>query len=230
MEQLGQDYAATQEQLTQSQASLAQMSEQLMNKQNELDTVMRERDEKLMQVMDQIADKENELEDLRKNNETDDISAKPAGNDVSIYRTESEELAERLSGSQDRLLELQGAVESRDEKMRELMQKLAEGDNEQRSTKQEAELQTEELTEQIKMLQEQLLQSDSSLKTQQSEMDKASKQLLDTQSLIQDLQNEVSEKDNLIIELYGLKEKEEDNHRIGIDQLNEEFREKIRNT
>lgn len=56
------------------------------------------------------------------------------------------------------MLELQGAVESRDEKMRELMQKLAEGDNEQRSTKQEAELQTEELTEQIKMLQEQLLQ------------------------------------------------------------------------
>lgn len=66
------------------------------------------------------------------------------------------------------------------------------------------------------------------MKTQQSEMDKASKELLDTKSLIQDLQNEVSEKDNLIIELYGLKEKAEDNHKIATDQLNQELQERNR--
>lgn len=77
---------------------------------------------------------------------------------VSIYRTQSEEIAERLSGSQDRLSELQGAVESRDETVRELMQKLAEGDHEQRSVKQETEQQTIELTKQIKILQNQLLE------------------------------------------------------------------------
>ena len=77
---------------------------------------------------------------------------------VSTYRTQSEELAERLSGSQDRLLELQGTLENRDESVRELVQKLAEHDSEQRNAKQEAQLQTEELTEQIKMLQEQLLE------------------------------------------------------------------------
>lgn len=77
---------------------------------------------------------------------------------VSIYRTQSEEIAERLSGSQDRLSELQGAVESRDETVRELMQKLAEGDHEQRSVKQETEQRTIELTKQIKILQDQLLE------------------------------------------------------------------------
>lgn len=54
--------------------------------------------------------------------------------------------------------ELQGAVESRDETVRELMQKLAEGDHEQRSVKQETEQQTMELTKQIKILQDQLLE------------------------------------------------------------------------
>ena len=66
------------------------------------------------------------------------------------------------------------------------------------------------------------------MKIQQSEMDKASKELRETQSLIQDLQNEVSDKDNVIIELYGLKEKAEDNHKIAIDQLNQELLEKKR--
>lgn len=42
--------------------------------------------------------------------------------------------------------------------MRELMQKLAEGDHEQRSIKQETEQQTVELTKQIKILQDQLLE------------------------------------------------------------------------
>ena len=65
---------------------------------------------------------------------------------------------ERLSASQDRLLELQGEVENKDETVRELMQKLAVYDSEERQAKQEAKLQTEELTEQIKMLQEQLLE------------------------------------------------------------------------
>ena len=55
-------------------------------------------------------------------------------------------------------MELQGSVESREETVRELMQKLAEGDNDQRSVKQEAERQTEELTKEIKMLQDQLLE------------------------------------------------------------------------
>lgn len=66
------------------------------------------------------------------------------------------------------------------------------------------------------------------MKTQQSEMDKASKELLETRSLIQDLQKEVSEKDNLIIELYGLKEKEEESYKVQIDHLNQELQEKRR--
>ena len=49
-------------------------------------------------------------------------------------------------------------MESKDETVRGLMQKLSEHDSEQRNAKQEAQLQTEELTDQIKMLQEQLLE------------------------------------------------------------------------
>lgn len=56
------------------------------------------------------------------------------------------------------MLELQGAVERRDETVRELMQKLAESDDEQRSVKEETEQQTVELTKQIKILQDQLLE------------------------------------------------------------------------
>ena len=56
------------------------------------------------------------------------------------------------------MLELQGNVETRDEKVRELMQNLADHDSEQKNVKLEAQMQTEELTEQIKMLQEQLLE------------------------------------------------------------------------
>ena len=64
--------------------------------------------------------------------------------------------------------ELQGAVESRDETVRELMQKLAEGDHEQRSVKQQTEQQTVDLTKQIKVLQDQLLEvSEHSLKSRQ---------------------------------------------------------------
>lgn len=48
------------------------------------------------------------------------------------------------------------------------MQKLAEGDHEQRSVKQHTEQQTVELTKQIKVLQDQLLEvSERSLKTTQ---------------------------------------------------------------
>ena len=64
--------------------------------------------------------------------------------------------------------ELQGAVESRDETVRELMQKLAEGDHEQRSVNQQTEQQTVDLTKQIKVLQDQLLEvSERSLKSRQ---------------------------------------------------------------
>ena len=49
-------------------------------------------------------------------------------------------------------------MESKDETVRGLMHKLSEHDSEQRNAKQEAQLQTEELTDQIKMLQEQLLE------------------------------------------------------------------------
>lgn len=56
------------------------------------------------------------------------------------------------------MLELQGDVETRDEKVRELMQMLADHDSEQKNVKNEAQMETEELTEQIKMLQEQLLE------------------------------------------------------------------------
>ena len=66
------------------------------------------------------------------------------------------------------------------------------------------------------------------MKTQQSEMDKASKELLETRSLIQDLQKEVSEKDNVIIELYGLKENDEESYKIQIDRLNQDLQGKRR--
>ena len=48
------------------------------------------------------------------------------------------------------------------------MQKLAEGDHEQRSVKQQTEQQTVELTKQIKVLQDQLLEvSEQSVKSRQ---------------------------------------------------------------
>ena len=78
-----------QQQLAQSQASLAELSEQLPNKQNELEMVIRERDEKLMKVMDQFAEKEEELEDLRKNNEEMKSQLKQLSNDVSSTTFES---------------------------------------------------------------------------------------------------------------------------------------------
>ena len=77
---------------------------------------------------------------------------------VSTYRTQSEQLADRLRGSQDQLLELQEAMERREETVRELMTKLSESESEQINAKQDATLETKELTEQIKMLQEQLVQ------------------------------------------------------------------------
>ena len=77
---------------------------------------------------------------------------------VSTYRAQSEQLADRLSGSQDQLLELQEAMERREETVRDLMTKLSESESEQINAKQDATLETKELTEQIKMLQEQLVQ------------------------------------------------------------------------
>ena len=70
--------------------------------------------------------------------------------------------------------------------------------------------------------------SDASLKTQQSEMEKTSKELLDTKALIHELQKEASDKDNVIIELYGLKEKDEENFKSRVDELNQQLQEKIR--
>ena len=54
------------------------------------------------------------------------------------------------------MLELQGEMENKDDTVRELMGKLMAHDSEQRNVKQEAMLQTEELTGEIKVLQEQL--------------------------------------------------------------------------
>lgn len=56
------------------------------------------------------------------------------------------------------MLELQEAMEKREETVRELMTKLSESESEQINAKQDATLETKELTEQIKMLQEQLVQ------------------------------------------------------------------------
>ena len=56
------------------------------------------------------------------------------------------------------MLELQEAMERREETVRELMTKLSESESEQINAKQDATLETRELTEQIKMLQEQLVQ------------------------------------------------------------------------
>lgn len=56
------------------------------------------------------------------------------------------------------MLELQEAMERREETVRDLMTKLSETESEQINAKQDATLETKELTEQIKMLQEQLVQ------------------------------------------------------------------------
>lgn len=56
------------------------------------------------------------------------------------------------------MLELQEAMERREETVRDLMTKLSESESEQINAKQDATLETKELTEQIKMLQEQLVQ------------------------------------------------------------------------
>ena len=56
------------------------------------------------------------------------------------------------------MLELQEAMERREETVRELMTKLSESESEQINAKQDATMETKELTEQIKMLQEQLVQ------------------------------------------------------------------------
>ena len=63
-----------------------------------------------------------------------------------------------FEGLHDQLLELQEAMERREETVRELMTKLSESESEQINAKQDATLETKELTEQIKMLQEQLVQ------------------------------------------------------------------------
>ena len=56
------------------------------------------------------------------------------------------------------MLELQEAMERREETVGELMTKLSESESEQINAKQDATLETKALTEQIKMLQEQLVQ------------------------------------------------------------------------
>ena len=58
------------------------------------------------------------------------------------------------------------------------------------------------------------------MKTQQNELDKASKALSDAESLIRDLENRVSEKDNTIIELHSLREKDQENNKSRVDELN----------
>ena len=88
---------------------------------------------------------------------------------VSTYRTQSEGLAERLGTAQDHLLELQKTVESRDENARFLVQKVADQETEHRVVKQEAQFQTKELTEQIQMLQEQLVKVNKAAKEPQCE-------------------------------------------------------------
>lgn len=59
-------------------------------------------------------------------------------------------------------------------------------------------------------------------------MEKTSKELLDTKALIHELQKEASEKDNAIIDLYGLKEKDEESFKSKVDELNQQLQEKIR--
>ena len=59
-------------------------------------------------------------------------------------------------------------------------------------------------------------------------MDKVTKELQDTKSVIEDLKHEVSDKDNVIIELYTLKEKDEENYKSRIEELNQELQDKVR--
>ena len=77
-----------------------------------------------------------------------------------FIQLESEELAKTLSSSPENhqlLSSLQEAVENKEQTVRDqLEQKMAEQDGEQRNAPQDTQHQTEELSEQIKMLQEQL--------------------------------------------------------------------------
>ena len=63
------------------------------------------------------------------------------------------------------------------------------------------------------------------MKTQQNELDKASKAVSDADLLIRDLENRVSEKDKTIIELYSLREKDQENNKNRVDELNQALNE-----
>ena len=63
------------------------------------------------------------------------------------------------------------------------------------------------------------------MKTQQNKLDKVSKALSDAESLISDLENRVSEKDNTIIELYSLREKDQENNKCKMDELDHALNE-----
>ena len=63
------------------------------------------------------------------------------------------------------------------------------------------------------------------MKTQQNELDKTSKALSDAESLIRDLENRVLEKDNTITELYSLREKDQENNKNKMDELNQALNE-----
>lgn len=76
---------------------------------------------------------------------------------VKAFRGQSSDLAAKLDLSQNHLLQLQELLGNRDENIRILEEQLHETQTNQNKSKQEAQLQAEELTMQIKVLQDQLL-------------------------------------------------------------------------
>ena len=82
---------------------------------------------------------------------------------VEAFHSQSNDLADKLDKSQNQLLQLQELLGSRDENIRKLEEQLHETEVNQENLKQEAQLQADELTTQIKVLQDQLLQARLSL-------------------------------------------------------------------
>ena len=82
---------------------------------------------------------------------------------VEAFHSQSNVLADKLDKSQNQLLQLQELLGSRDENIRKLEEQLHETEVNQENLKQEAQLQADELTTQIKVLQDQLLQARLSL-------------------------------------------------------------------
>ena len=84
VEQLNTDNETVRADLQGANRKLTELSEQLTAKENDLQLIIGERDQKFIQMMDKFAEKEGELEDLKKDNEDLQKKQQQSQTDVSI--------------------------------------------------------------------------------------------------------------------------------------------------